>query len=119
MRPDTIMDNSIELGLCDIDQNYDQASNVRRRYNDIDFANLPNFIQNARNQYIAENDNVADYTVDSHTLNEKQKIVFERIESYYNALILNPGNTKLLNIIMIGIAEIGKSYLINMIHDRL
>ncbi len=119
MRPDTIMDNSIELGLCDIDQNYDQASNVRRRYNDIDFANLPNFIQNARNQYIAENDNVADYTVDSHTLNEKQKIVFERIESYYNALILNPGNTKPLNIIVIGTAETSKSYLINMIRDRL
>ncbi len=44
-------------------------------------------------------------------------MVFKRIESHYSNSIMNPKSVKPLNIIMIEIARIGKSYLINIIQD--
>ncbi|GBC15565.1 ATP-dependent DNA helicase PIF1 [Rhizophagus irregularis DAOM 181602=DAOM 197198] len=119
MRPDAILEGSSELGLREIDRNYDWVGDVRQRYTNIDLADSPNFIQNARNLYVEQNDNVTDRVVDPHTLNEKQKIIFERVESHYQALILNPGNVDALNVIVMGTAGTGKSYLINMIRSRL
>ena len=45
MRPDAIIENSSDLGLCNIDQNYDWAGDIRRRCLDLNLANIPNFIQ--------------------------------------------------------------------------
>ncbi len=52
------------------------------------------------------------------TLNEKQKMVFNQIESHYNS-ILKGHQVESLRIIIIGIAGTGKTYLINSIWSRL
>ncbi len=48
------------------------------------------------------------------TLNEKQKIIFKRIESYYNDILIGY-QAELLRIIVIGTAGIRKTYLIKTI----
>lgn len=37
-----------ELGLCDIDQNYNWTGDVRQHYPNLDLANISNFIQQAQ-----------------------------------------------------------------------
>ncbi|RGB23751.1 hypothetical protein C1646_774059 [Rhizophagus diaphanus] len=77
MRPDAILKDSSELDLRKIDRNYDWVGNIKQRYTNINLADSPNFIQNAHNLYVEQNNNVTDHVVDPHTLNEKQKIIFE------------------------------------------
>jgi len=48
------------------------------------------------------------------TLNEKQKIVFKRIESHYNDILIGH-QAEPLKIIVIGTAGTGKTYLIKTI----
>src|SRR5205814_952585 len=57
--------------------------------------------------------------VDYHTLNDKQKIIFKRIESHYNEFVANQNHVEPLRIMIIGTAGTGKSYLINAIRLRL
>jgi hypothetical protein len=45
--------------------------------------------------------------------------IFKRIEFHYETLITDPGNVELLRLIVMGTAGTRKSYLINMIRDRL
>ncbi|RGB39303.1 hypothetical protein C1646_754740 [Rhizophagus diaphanus] len=71
MRLDMILVDSFELSLREIDRNYDWVCDVRQRYTNIDLADSSNFIQNARNLYVKQNDNVTDHVVDPHTYNEK------------------------------------------------
>ena len=52
--------------------------------------------------------------MDYQTLNKKQKIVFKRIESHYNDILIGH-QAELLRIIVIGIAGTGKTYLIKTI----
>jgi Ni2+-binding GTPase involved in maturation of urease and hydrogenase len=57
-------------------------------------------------------------SIDYQTLNEKQRIVFERIESHYNS-ILAGHPVEPLRIIVMGTAGTGKTYLIRGIKGRL
>ena len=56
--------------------------------------------------------------MDYQTLNENQKIVFKQIESHYHD-VLEGHQDKPLRIIVIGMVEIGKTYLIEAIRSRL
>jgi hypothetical protein len=58
---------SSELGLRDMDINFDWAGDIRQRYAHINLADSSNFIQNARNLYVAGNDNVTDRVIDCNT----------------------------------------------------
>ena len=51
---------------------------------------------------------------DYQKLNEKQKVVFKRIESHYNNM-LRDRQVEPLRIIVMGTAETGKTFLINTI----
>jgi polynucleotide 5'-kinase involved in rRNA processing len=79
---------------------------------------MPNFLQQAR-QSVVVNENTTNCAVNSDTLNENQMKVFKRIESHYSTLITSPGHIEPLRLIVMGTAGTGKSYLINMIRDRL
>ena len=115
MGPDAILDDSLDLGLRSIDQNYDWAGDVRRRCPDINLADAPNFIQQARELGILNEGNATNHAVNSLTLNDNQMRVFKRIESHYRNLISDSGHVEPLRLIIMGTAGTGKSYLINMI----
>ena len=117
--PDAIMENFSELGLRDIDKNYDWAGDVRRRCPDINLADTLNFIQQARELCVVNDENATNCVVDYQSLNDNQMRIFKRIESHYSTLITDSGHVEPLRLIVMGTARIGKSYLINMIRDRL
>ncbi len=56
--------------------------------------------------------------VDYQMLNNNQKLVFKQIESHYHDMLEGYKN-KPLRIIVMGIAETGKTYLIEAIRNRL
>ncbi len=118
MRSDAIM-NSSGLGLRNIDQNYDWADDVRWCYPDINLADTFNFIQQACEVSIVNDKNATNRAVNYQTLNANQMRIFKRIKSHYKTLITNLGNIEPLRLIVIGIARMRKSYLINMIRDCL
>ncbi len=119
MKSDAIMENSSDLGLCNIDQNYDWAGDVRQCYSDLNLADIPNFIQQAREIGIVNDENTMNRAINCQTLNANQIRIFKRIESHYETLITDPNNVEPLRLIVMGIAGMEKSYLINMIHDCL
>jgi len=55
-----------------------------------------------------------DDSVDFNILNENQRIIFNRIESYYNSILIG-NQVEALRMIIMGTAEIEKSYLIRTI----
>lgn len=117
MGPNAIIDGSSDLGLRDIDRNNDWFGDVRRRYPNIDSIDLNTFVQQSR----IEDDvsMVNSIIVDYQTLNEKQMIIFRKIETHYNAIITNHNQVEPLRLIIMGTAGTGKSYLINAIRARL
>jgi len=44
MKPNTIIENSSDLDLCDIDQNYNWTGNIKWCYSNINLEGLSNFI---------------------------------------------------------------------------
>ncbi len=120
MRPGADVDISSDLGTCDIDQNYDWFSDVRRSYPNLNLSDISNFIQQARNIGLDDDERLdTTYTVDCQKLNDKQLTIFCRIESHYVDLLTEPGQIEPLRLIVMGTAGTGKSYLIKMIRDRL
>lgn len=110
MTPNAIKINfNINLGTHDIDQTYKWTS-AAKQYSNID---VVNFVQHASLEY-QNTENLIIREVEDHTLNEGQRTVFERIKSHY----INQ-DTKPLNIIIMGTAGTGKSYLIKMICNQL
>ncbi|CAG8622486.1 9566_t:CDS:1, partial [Cetraspora pellucida] len=88
MGQNVIIENSSGLGSHHIDRNYDWVGDVRWCHSDLNFADMANFIQQARTSDTINNENsVTNCVEDSHTLNEKQLAIFKRIESYYSDLI--------------------------------
>ena len=59
-----------------------------------------------------------DNTVNIQKLNNKQRTVFNRIETHYNNILVDKWS-KALRIIIMGTAETGKSYLIRTIRKKL
>ncbi|EXX69416.1 Pif1p [Rhizophagus irregularis DAOM 197198w] len=117
MSPNAIIDGTSDLGLRDIDRNNDWFGGIRRRYPNIDSIDLNTFVQQSR----IEDDvsMVNSIIVDYQTLNEKQMIIFRKIETHYNAIITNHNQVEPLRLIIMGTAETSKSYLINAIRARL
>src|SRR5204862_79856 len=77
------------------------------------------FIRQARELGLVNDDTVSNHLMDYQTLNKKQMKVFKRIESHYSDLITNSTHHEPLRLIVMGTAGTGKSYLINMIRIRL
>ena len=122
MRPDTIMANSSDLGSREIDQNYDWIGEVRLRYPDLNLADTANFIQQNRELGelgITDDENTANCAVNWQSLNANQMRIFKRIESHYESLLTDPAHVEPLQLIVMGTAGTGKSFLINVIRERL
>ena len=99
-----------------MDRNHDWINDTQQWYSSDDIEKAYNFINEASIDTI---DNLEkDESVDYENLNEKQKIIFNRIESHYNS-ILTGNLVELLRIIIISTAGTGKSYLIRAIWKRL
>ena len=64
---------------------------------------------------VEDADDADNLIVDYQMLNEKQMIIFNRIETHYNAVITAHNQVEPLRLIIMGIAGTGKSYLINAI----
>ncbi|CAG8559029.1 9051_t:CDS:10, partial [Scutellospora calospora] len=92
--PNSILEHSFDLGSRDIDRNHDWI--------------------NEKSTETDENVTLITDVVDYQTLNEKQKIIFDRVESHYHN-VLKGFQVELLRIIIIGTANTGKSYLIKAI----
>ncbi|GBC03495.1 hypothetical protein RclHR1_05150005 [Rhizophagus clarus] len=119
MRPDAEFEIASDLGFRDVDRNYDWIADLKMRCPDLDLAAIPNFIQQAcvfTNLNIASLPNCA---VDPQSLNEKQMLVYRRIESHYANLLTDQECIDPLRLIVLGTAGTGKSYLIKMIQDQL
>ena len=116
MRPGADVDISSDLGTRDIDRNYDWFGDVRRSYPNLNLSDISNFIQQARNIGLDDDERLdTTYTVDCQKLNDKQLTIFRRIESHYVDLLTEPGQIEPLRLIVMGTAGTGKSYLIKMI----
>ena len=108
---------SSDLGSRDIDRNYDWIDNTQQRYSSDDIEKARDFVHEASNNAI-DDLGKDDDSIDYESLNEKQKIVFSRIESHYNNTLLG-NSVEPLRIIIMGTAGTGKSYLIRAIQRRL
>jgi ATP-dependent DNA helicase PIF1 len=120
MGPNAVIMSSSDLGLRDIDRNYDWIGDFIRRHPDLNSADMANFIQQSRTLGTIDEENLlSNCFVDSHTLNEKQMTILKQIESHYNALIANPSQVEPLRLIIMGTAGTGKSHLIKTVRNRL
>src|SRR3954452_2572221 len=116
MSSDAVINCSFDLGSREMDQNYDWINDARQQFSDTDIMNANIFLKRAS---VNEQENVREsITVDYETLNEKQKIVFKRVESHHSD-ILAGNQVEPLRIIIMGTAGTGKTYLINAIRNRL
>ena len=103
---------SSDLGSQDMNRNHNWINDIQQWYSSDDIEKACNFINEASIDAI---DNLEkDESVNYENLNEKQKIIFNRIESHYNS-ILTGNLVELLRIIIMSITGIGKSYLIRAI----
>ena len=100
----------------DIDRDHDWVNESLSRYPEIEEAE--SFIQHAigNSEVVRRGSNSAN--IDRRSLNEKQRIIFERVESHCISRITNQSIDP-LQIIIMGTAGTGKSYLINIIRERL
>ena len=109
---------SSNLGLRNIDQDYDWFSDVRHNYLDFDLSDIFNFIQQAYNISLDDKNLDITYVIDCQILNDKQLIIFCQIESYYVNLLINPDQIESLRLIVIGTADTDKSYMIKMVQNH-
>ncbi|CAG8693793.1 19015_t:CDS:2 [Cetraspora pellucida] len=117
MGPNAIVDNSSDLGLRNIDRNYNWTKDVKQHYPNLNLADVDTFVWQACNE--ANSTKTLDAnTIDYQTLNEIQMKIFKRFEFHYNSIIID-SNTIPLRVIIMGTAGTGKSYLINAIQQRL
>jgi len=117
MGPNTKIVSSSDLGIRDMDLNYDWFNDAQKHYSHADIINAREFVRQASSNIsnVGEKD---DDSVDYQTLNNNQKRVFKRIEAHYND-ILAGHKVDPLKIIVMGTAGTGKSYLIRAIRKRL
>src|SRR5256885_7485339 len=109
MGPNARIVGSSDLGTRDMDRNHDWINDSRQHYSDTDITDAREFVHNA-----SRNWNNTKEKDDYQNLNEKQKKIFNRIESHYTD-ILGGNQVKALKIIVMGTAGTGKSYLIGAI----
>ena len=113
--PNAVIDYSSDLRSRDMDQNHDWINDAQQHYSSTDLENANIFVHQASSNGW-DNPKVENNLVDYQTLNEKQKIVFKRIESHYHNILMGH-QVEPLRIIIMGTAGTGKSYLIEVIRD--
>src|ERR1700722_12737331 len=86
MGPNAIIDCSSNLGSRDIDQNHDWINDARQRYSDTDLMEADNFVSRISTNW--QRNELITNTFDYETLNEKQKMVFRRIERLITMIFL-------------------------------
>ncbi len=104
------------LDSRDIDRNHDWVNDTQQRYSFDDIKKAYDFVNEASTDAI--DDLGKDDSVNYENLNEKQKTIFNRIESHYSSILMG-NSVKLLRIIIMDTPGIGKSYLIRTIRKRL
>src|SRR6266498_586800 len=114
MGPNTNFDCSSDIGSRDIDRNHNWINDLKQRYSDMDLKDIDTFV----NRNSRPNEKKEDLIIDYQTLNDIQKTIFKRIESYYQE-VLARHQAKPLRLIVMGTAGIGKIYLIKAIRSRL
>lgn len=119
MGPNVRINTLNDLGTRDMDRNHDWIHEGRQYYSDDDIAKAGNFINNESGQDWNRGDKSVDRDlVDVQTLNEKQKSIFNRIDSHYNDILMGK-EVEPLGMIVMGTAGTRKSYLIRAIRERL
>ncbi len=81
-----IINCSSDLGSRDMNQNYDWINDTRQWYSNIDLIEADSFVSRVSINGQKDEGNKLN-TMDYETLNEKQKIVFNWIEFYYNSIL--------------------------------
>src|SRR5437764_10194336 len=99
-----------------MNRSHDWINDARKRYSNTDLTETDTFVSRVSTDW--QGNKLVTETLDYQTLNEKQKLVFKRIESHYNDM-LKDNQTEPLRIIVMGTAGTGKTYLINAIRSRL
>ncbi|GES73738.1 ATP-dependent DNA helicase pfh1-like [Rhizophagus clarus] len=113
------IDSSTDLGTRDMDINYDWINEGRQRYSDDDLTGASDFIRNALDKDQKNNDRCDDRDlVDFQTLNVKQNSVLKQIKLHYNDILMGK-EVEALRMIIMEIADTGKSYLIGAIREKL
>jgi len=123
MGPNVRIDSNIDLGSRDMDRDHDWTNDAQQKYSNEDLAKACDFVyQAARNSKNDDNYNIRDENrvsdIICDNLNEKQKIIFDRIETHHKNAI-SDHRVEALRIHIMGTAGTGKSYLIKAIRKRL
>ena len=116
MGPNAIIDSSSDLGSREMDRSHDWINDTRKRYSNTDLMEADTFVSRVSTDW--QGNELVTETLDYQTLNEKQKLVFKRIESHYDDM-LKDNQTEPLRIIVMGTTRTEKTYLINAIRSRL
>jgi hypothetical protein len=120
MGPNSRIVMSSDLGSRDMDRNHDWINDAEQYYSSNDISKARDFVQQASSNGTNDandNENI-DELFDYESLNEKQKKIFNRVESHYKN-VLTGIQVEALRIIVMGTAGTGKSYLIKAIRERL
>jgi ATP-dependent DNA helicase PIF1 len=120
MGPNARIRNDSDLGSRDMDRNHNWTNEAQQHYSNDDLANVQDFVQQASNDSGNKDIGSEDESTECNyqNLNEKQKLIFERIEAHYHN-IMSGQQVDALRILIMGTAGTGKSYLIKAIRQRL
>jgi len=118
MGPNAVINSSSDLGSRDMDRNHDWINDARQRYSNADLVDADTFVSRISSNGQGNVEDNDEEIVDYQTLNEKQRIVFKRIECHYNNILAGQP-AEPLRIIIMGTAGTGKTYLIKGIRNRL
>jgi hypothetical protein len=119
MSPNSVFEQHSDLGSREIDKNHDWAGDFRRCHSNLNIEDVTNFLQQVHEENTTNAENSIINKVDFQTLNNKQMIIFKRIEEHYIASITDPSHDDPLEIIIMSTAGIGKSHLIQAVRCRL
>src|SRR3954453_5373468 len=111
MGPNAVINCSSDLGSRDMNQNHNWINDARQQYSNADLVDANTFVRRMSGNFQGNGEEEDKNIMDYQTLNEKQMIVFKRIESHYSD-ILAGHLVVLLRIIVMGTARTGKTYLI-------
>src|SRR4051812_40582485 len=111
MSSNAVINCSTDLEFCDMNWNYDWINDARQQYSNADLMDANTFVNKTSGNGQENTGEEKNEVINYQTLNEKQRMVFERIESHYNNVLAGQ-QVGPLRIIVMGITGTGKTYLI-------